>query len=388
MSKVKMRCITCGKWFQSANAKEVTCPDCMQKVRKEKLAQKNAPPTSNKPTRPVGSYSPASRPAPPRPKPSQSGTAHWLDNLNDVKVSQPESPARSKPSPPAISRGGPSPYREGGNRGPGGYRDEGRGNYRGPGGYREGGYSGSLGQRYRPPQEDFPGRGPRPDRPRFGGPRNGAHKPKPKATRPPAPPRPKREKIPPPAPFVPTSEQVQQIETRYLELAVPNEFDGIRTQIAKELSIPKKAVKKIIKELRAKREIPSWWELQTYKGSQEELDKIRVVYEPFLPLPPVGVHKQIAEQLNLKPGTTYQAIKTIRLEMNLPQYNAPELHGDDFLTQLQSASKKKNEDLPPTAEGKAHEGEDLTPTAEDENQKVEDAVAPVAVPDTSEEQKQ
>jgi hypothetical protein len=126
---------------------------------------------------------------------------------------------------------------------------------------------------------------------------------------------------------MPTEEQVKQVEERYLELAVPAEFDGIRTQIAKELSIPKKAVKKIVKELRARQSIPSWWELQTYKGSSEELERIKAAYLPLLPVPPVGVHKKIGEELALKPGVVYQAIKAIRLEMNLPQYNDPVLHG-------------------------------------------------------------
>ncbi len=167
-------------------------------------------------------------------------------------------------------------------------------------------------------------RGPRPDkfRPGPGGKPKGQ-----KPTKPPAPPRPKKEKTPPPAPFVPTPEQITQVENRYLELATPTEFDGIRTQISKELSIPKTAVKKIIKELRDRQDIPSWWELQTYKGSEEELAKIKEVYEPMLPVPPVGVHKQIAEQLSLKPGVVYQAIKVIRQELKLPQYNDPTLHG-------------------------------------------------------------
>jgi len=136
---------------------------------------------------------------------------------------------------------------------------------------------------------------------------------------------------------VPTPEQIAQVEARYVELAVPAEFDGIRTQISKELSIPKKAIKKIVKDLRDRQDIPSWWEIQSYKGDAEELEKIKAAYEPYLPLPPVGVHKTIAEQLELKPGVIYQAIKAIRLEMNLPQYNDPALHG------LELAPKKKKE---------------------------------------------
>jgi hypothetical protein len=400
MSKTKMKCITCGKWFQSANAKDVTCPDCTQKARKEKMAAKAMPPTANagKPEGQTNAGTPASTrsvPPAPKPKPAASGTNQWLDSLDDVRVAQPDQqpkpriptfPAprdrggqdrgpggyrdeRSQSSPGGYrdrdrdrehdhGPGGPGGYRDeripGGyrdrDRGQGGYRDE-RGNsgYRGPGGYRDNDYRGggyrvgggmglpnTGGPRPRKPMGPGTGyrdRGPRPgpggpgermDRQRRGpGGKPVGQKPK----KPAAPPRPKREKIPPPQPFKPTEEQIAQVEARYLELAVPTEFDGIRTQIAQELNIPKSGVKKIVKDLRDKMSLPSWWELQTYKGSAEEMEKIREIYLPFLPLPPVGVHKQIAEQLEVKPTEVYQAIKTIRLEMNLPQFNDPALHG-------------------------------------------------------------
>jgi hypothetical protein len=180
----------------------------------------------------------------------------------------------------------------------------------------------------------------RPERPFGGGPkggRPGGKPPKAKTPRPPTPPKPKREKIPPPQPFKPTDEQIKQVEERYLELATPAEYDGIRTQIAHELSIPKKAIKKIVKELRDRQGIPSWWELQTYKGDAEELEKIRALYLPHLPLPDVGVHKLIADELGIKAGEVYQAIKLIRQEMGLPQYNDPALHG----IELRSSKKKE-----------------------------------------------
>src|SRR5436309_6417214 len=88
MSKVKMRCITCGKWFQSANAKEVTCPECTQKARKEKLATKNAPPITNKPASAANrsTSNPPQPSATPKSKQTQSGTNQWLDKLEDVKI--------------------------------------------------------------------------------------------------------------------------------------------------------------------------------------------------------------------------------------------------------------------------------------------------------------
>jgi hypothetical protein len=398
MSKTKMRCNTCNKWFQSANAKEITCPDCIQKARKEKLAAKTQPPQQSTP---AGQATPRPVAPPPRPKTDGSGTSHWLDSLNDVKVGEPEQPPPRPKLPtssaPRDNRGdserggfrdrdrererGPGNYRdrdergpgagnyrdrEGNTRGPGTYRER-EGGYRGPGGYREndyrnpgpGGYRdsgyrvgggmgipGTAGPRPRQPMDGGPirerERGPHPDKFHPGAGPGGKPKGQ-KPPKPPTPPKPKKEKTPPPPPFVPTAEQVTQVENRYLELATPAEFDGIRTQIAKELSIPKTAVKKIVKELRDRQNIPSWWELETYKGNEEELAKIKEVYEPMLPLPPVGAHKQIGEQLSIKPGVVYQAIKAIRQEMKLPQYNDPVLHGLETLP-ARTSRKKPVED--------------------------------------------
>jgi hypothetical protein len=330
-----MRCTTCGKWFQSANAKEVTCPDCMQKARKEKLAAKATQQTSApKQGQGVMSSSKPLPPPPPKPKEATSGTSHWIDTVEDVKVSQPEQSKPKLPSSPVPRdvKSGTTAERST-SQGAGAYRE---GSFRGPDAYRSDGpvISGGLGQRPRQPMKGSFGRSPQTE---YGSDRRterkkGGNPPKAKVSKPPTLLKPKREKIPPPAPFVPTPEQIAQVEVRYQELALPTEFDGIRTQIAQELGIPKKAVKKIVKNFRESQSIPSWWELQTYKGSSEELEKIRAAYEPYLPLPPIGIHKTIAEELTLNPGDVYQAIKAIRLEMNLPQYNDPSLHGLEPIT--------------------------------------------------------
>lgn len=116
------------------------------------------------------------------------------------------------------------------------------------------------------------------------------------------------------------------IEQHYLELSHPVEFDGIRTRIADELKVPKPIVKQVVRELRARRQLPSWWELQAYKGSDDTLERIRERYLPLLPVPPVGVHKQIATDLQMDAPQVYQAIRRLRAEMKLPQYNPPESH--------------------------------------------------------------
>jgi hypothetical protein len=213
----------------------------------------------------------------------------------------------------------------------------------------------------------------RPDRPRHSG-KPGA--PKAKTPKPQAPPKPKREKIPPPEPFAPTAEQIAQVEARYAELAVPAEFDGIRTQISKELSIPKTAVKKIVKEFREKLHIPSWWDTQTYKGDSEEFEKIKAAYEPLLPLPAIGVHKQIAEQLSLKPSLVYQAIKAIRLEMNLPQFNDPALHGIELRKPHEQATEasaqEQHEEVIETSAQEQHE-EVIETSAQEQHEQAAEA---------------
>jgi len=369
MSKIKMRCTTCGKWFQSANAKEVICPDCMQKARKEKLAAKATQQTSvPKQGQGVMSSSKPLHPPPPKPKEATSGTSHWIDTVEDVKVSQPEQPKPKIPSSPVPRdmKSGTTAERPG-SQSAGAYRSDGPV------------ISGGPGQRPRQPMTGSFGLSPQTaygsDRRSEG--KKGGKPPKAKVSKPPTPPKPKREKIPPPAPFVPTPEQIAQVEVRYQELAVPTEFDGIRTQIAQELGIPKKAVKKIVKDFRERQSIPSWWELQTYKGSSEELEKIRAAYEPYLPLPPIGIHKTIAEELTLNPGDVYQAIKAIRLEMNLPQYNDPSLHGLEPIT----GDKKQTATVEEEAKEPQKENSEADKAAsETQNDLVEVAVASAETP--------
>ncbi len=216
------------------------------------------------------------------------------------------------------------------------------------GGFLRGGLS-SLGPRSRPSQESSSGRGLRqPGPPRAGakGPRTPptakplAKEPA-RAARPLPQAKPRREKTPPPLPFTPTPEQVAHIEMRYRELAQPVEFDGIRTRIAHELNIPKSAVKRIIKALREREGLPSWWEVQPYRGNSEELARIRALYEPLLPVPPIGVHRIIAEQLSLKPTVVYQAIRVIRQELKLPQYNDPSIHTAELTTGPQAGENRQ-----------------------------------------------
>jgi hypothetical protein len=321
MSKIKIRCSRCGKSFKSINAKQLICPECEEKARRERAAKLKGPQL------PAGAPTLAPRPtAPPRPVVHSPTPAqpkhHWLDQQTDIKIATPESPELARPprldaserhARPAQVRAIKAAH---------------------PANKVHSIQPAASGEAVKESHSPQTGSGMAPGKPadhtasgRPQGKKTEGVQPAKDGRRDSLPIKPKREPRQPTPPFVPTPEQVTLIEQRYLELAQPGEFDGIRTQISKELNIPKSAVKKVVYALRSRQEIPSWWDRQVYHGSSEDLERIRSAYIPFLPLPPVGIHKQIATLLNLQPGTVYQAIKTIRIEMDLPQFNPPENHG-------------------------------------------------------------
>lgn len=312
MSKIKMRCSQCGKSFKSSNTKQLICPECEEKQRRERAAKaKGLVATPSAPTTVASARVIPARPAVSKAPSASQQKSHWLDQQQDVKVGAPEPTDRARPpkiEPPRPAQPAASARPVSGPIAPSGHsKQEARPSHTAdasPAAQTDG-----KGRKPSGPMKKHEG-----DRPRK------EHKPTSAAAKP------KREPRAPTPPFAPTPEQVAAIEKRYLELAQPQEFDGIRSQIAEELAIPKSAIKRVIGSLRQRESIPSWWDLQTYHGSSEDLERIRAVYLPLLPTPAVGVHKEIATQLDLPPGIVYQAIKLIRTDLHLPQYNPPEEH--------------------------------------------------------------
>ena len=278
----KMKCARCGKRFKQANRKQVFCADCLAK---ERQAKKNAP------TLVVGAQNSGGLARP-------SGA-----NLESAGITI----VQATPPPEAAVFGSRA-------------REAERHAAQAPERIAHSAPAATIAPA--PPKEAKPDKftAPAP----YGVPAKQPKHPSKAA----APQQEKRQRPPRPAPFELTDAIRATIEARYLELAKPVEFDGIRTQIAGELHVPKPVVKQVIQELRATRQLPSWWELQAYKGSDEELERVRERYLPLLPTPPVGVHKQIASELQMDPPQVYQAIRRVRAEMKLPQYNPPESHGN------------------------------------------------------------
>lgn len=129
-----------------------------------------------------------------------------------------------------------------------------------------------------------------------------------------------------------SAEQRQAVEARYLELATPHEYDGIRSQIAEEMHLPRAQVKRVVKELRLRLGRPSWWDEQRAALAPEVVEAVRKRYVTLLAgdaLPPVGIHSELAAALDLTPVQVYRAIGQIRAELGLPKFNErPEAPGE------------------------------------------------------------
>jgi hypothetical protein len=323
--KVKMRCARCGKPFKSAGAKQNLCDACTARARAERAVSKAT----------------AARPATATPAPAPRIVGPGAAILGAI-------PTQTL-VPPEISHFGEAP-----SRGQSGDRHEQHGHQ----GHEHGqGHEQGHGQYgdQRHPAASQPAHDQR--HPGAAHPAHPAHsaqagqgKPAvPQAAKPPKRQEP-REPKPPKQPkqlastVELTDELRTRIEARYVELAQPVEFDGIRTQIAAEVGVPKHIVKRAVLGLRQRMQMPSWWELQAFTGEQVDLERVRQAYLPHLPVPAVGIHKQIASDLGLEPVSVYHAIKRVRAELHLPQYNPPEAHGMPSATAQNGMSAEANRD--------------------------------------------
>ncbi len=291
--KVKMKCPRCHKMFRPSNAKQNLCDECAAKERAARAAAKAAP---ARPATPVASVhslkitGPGANILGMAPSVSSSAPAPETGLFGAAARRQDETERRAATNPPHAGHA--------------------------PAGHGAATHDAERGAHGGAQPTPAPTPKAKPERP-----------PKaPNVAKAPRPPRPPREPRPAPQPFQLSDEQRALVEARYLELAQPVEYDGIRSQIATELNLPKSAVKRAVGDLRNKMQLPSWWDLQAYTGAPADLERIRAAYMPLLPTPQIGVHKQIAADLGIDPRQVYQGIRRIRAELRLPQYNPPDAH--------------------------------------------------------------
>lgn len=258
--KLKLKCTACGTWFKAVNYKRTLCPVCFEKAERARAASRRQAAVAGK----GGGVTVT----PPKAPPSAPAVAARADQTARSTGIAPDAP----PVLPAMAPVGGLTAQ-----------------------------SGDSARAARQPADAPPARLPDP------------------AATDPTPVRvaqPRLRESP-----LPTPEQIAAIEQRYAELCTPHEFDGIRAQIATELDLPRPVVKRVVKAFRERQRLPSWWDLAHHAVQPDDLARIQERYQPLLPLPPVGVHRDIAAELGLHPLTVYGAIGEIRRRLGMARFN-------------------------------------------------------------------
>ncbi len=295
------KCIKCGREFETKNPKRVICPDCLYPDKNMMVSStsSDAPKPEVPAQEPLKGYSAGGNDEAPRYY-SAGG-----DNEQQQRYNRPQRPYNNY-----NSRGGYSNNRQGGyqqNRQQGGYNRGGYNNNR-QGGYnnnRPGGY-----QQNRPQQGGFNRNNNYNNRrPQQGGFNRGGFNNR----------RPMQKKAP--KQLLVSKEQLEQIELLYkLMLPLPN--PDCHEVIGEKIGLEPRKVFFGINLVRQKMMLPKLpFPKRKLAISPDQLFAIKNLYEPLLPLPPIGCHKIIAAQLKMDEWRVHVGIGLIRSQMGLGRWN-------------------------------------------------------------------
>ena len=297
------KCIKCGAEFETKNPKRVICPNCLYA---EKKTEGNSESGSEQPS--MASYSSENY--------QQQRHASYGGGYED----RPRNNYQQREggySQGGYSQGGYSSggYSSGGyQRREGGYsaggyqrRDNNRdgGNYGGGYQRREGGYQRPQQGGYNRDNNrgGFQQRRPQSGDNRFGGGRK--------------PQRPQK----PAKPLLVTKEQLETIEALYKTmLPLPN--PDAHEVIGAKMELEPRKVFFGINLVRQKLMLPKLpYPKRKLAISEDQMLAIKSLYEPLLPLPPIGCHKIIATQLRMDEWRVHVGIGLIRAQMGLERWN-------------------------------------------------------------------
>ena len=274
------KCIKCGAEFETKNPKRVICPNCL-------YADKGNETVEEKPMQNYSSYSSYSA----EPREQRNYQRPQNDGYRNNYREQGGYQRRDENGYQRRDNGGYNrDNRQGGYQRQGGYNRDNRqgGGYnqnRRPGGFRNN-YASSGGR----PQ---PQRRPQPNR------------------------KPRKQ----PRPLLVSKEQLEQIELLYksmLPLPNPDAHEVIGAKIGVE---PQKVFFGI-NLVRQKMMLPKLpFPKRKLAISPDQMMAIKALYEPLLPLPPIGCHKIIAAQLKMDEWRVHVGIKLIRAQMGLDRWN-------------------------------------------------------------------
>jgi hypothetical protein len=186
-----------------------------------------------------------------------------------------------------------------------------------------------------------------------------------------------------------TKEQLIEIEKLY-KTALPLPNPDIHEVIGEQINLAPSKVFFGINLVREKMKLPKLeYPKRKLAVTPEQLMAIETLYEPYLPLPPLGIHKIIAKQLRMDEWRVHVAIGLIRKNRNLTRWNEDR---EDLPPEMKEAQRKANEEAAKQAKAapKAEKSEKPKPAkaaakdASDDEQSTDDSVIELPIPEASE----
>ena len=323
------KCVKCGREFETKNPKRVICPDCLYPDKKMMI---NAPSEGSETVQQAAE----------QPAPQEQLGGYSTENQPQFYNSYSAGEERPRPQRQYNNQGGYNNNRQGGyqrrdnqgggynrqggyNNRQGGYqrRDNQGGGYNRQGGYnnnRQGGYNRGGFNNRRPQQGGFNRGGFNNRRPMN---RNKA-----------------------PKQLLVSKEQLEQIELLYKAmLPLPN--PDAHEVIGEKIGLEPRKVFFGINLIRQKMMLPKLpFPKRKLAITPDQMFAIKNLYEPLLPLPPIGCHKIIAAQLKMDEWRVHVGIGLIRSQMGLQRWNqeredAPE----EFKNQVKAQAEASNEEV-------------------------------------------
>ncbi len=327
------KCVKCGREFETKNPKRVICPDCLYPDKKMMI---NAPSDEGS----AAASSLSEQPEVSAPQQEQLG-GYSTENQPQFYNSYSAGEGRPRPTRSYNQNSGYNSGRQGGySRRDNQNSSYNRGNYsnRQQSGYprrdNQGGYNRS-GYQNRPQQGGYN----RNRRPQQGGyNRNGFGNKRP------------MNKNKAPKQLLVSKEQLEQIELLYKAmLPLPN--PDAHEVIGEKIGLEPRKVFFGINLVRQKMMLPKLpFPKRKLAITPDQLFAIKNLYEPLLPLPPIGCHKIIAAQLKMDEWRVHVGIGLIRSQMGLQRWNQER---DDIPEEFKT--KKEAEPVAVTSESTSEE---------------------------------
>lgn len=277
------KCIKCGREFETKNPKRVICPDCLYPDKKMMVnsSESGDSPATSQPAEQTPSYSTEE-------KPQFYNSYSSGGDDNQRPYNRPQRPYNNRPQ-----QGG---YNNNYNRQGGYNRDNRQGGYNNNYNNRQGGYNNNRagGYQQRRPQGQN----------RFNNNR-----------------RPMNNRNKAPKQLLVSKEQLEQIELLYkLMLPLPN--PDAHEVIGEKIGLEPRKVFFGINLVRQKMMLPKLpFPKRKLAITPDQLNAIKMLYEPLLPLPPIGCHKIIAAQLKMDEWRVHVGIGLVRAQMGLERWN-------------------------------------------------------------------